>query len=164
MSSPTVDPGELTLAELRALRARRQADDDAISYVRRLVQGRLDLVLAEQKRRLSGDDRNVSEDLPAILGRHLNSGPARPPRPTNDASDHPLAIELDELCVSLGANHVADLADTELETLCEGLDAFEHARSLERRELFDRLDALSAELVRRYRDGEANVDDLLAAE
>jgi hypothetical protein len=32
---------------------------------------------------------------------------------------------------------------------------------VDRRARFDRLDALSAELVRRYRDGEADVDALL---
>ncbi len=164
MNTPIVDPASLSLDELRALRAERQADDDAISYVRRLVQGRLDLVLAEQKRRVSGDDRSVSEDLPAILGRHLNSGPARPPRPTDDASDHPMAIELEELCNSLGASHVIELDDGELDELSNALQAFEHARSIERRELFTELDALSAELVRRYRDGSANVDDLMADE
>lgn len=164
MNTPMVDPASLTLDELRDLRAKRQADDDAISYVRRLVQGRLDLVIAEQRRRLSGNDRSVSEDLPAILGRHLNSGPARPPRPTEDASDHPLAIELEELCSSLGASHASELGDSELARLSDDLEAFEHARSNERRELFNKLDALSAELVRRYRDGEANVDDLLARE
>ncbi|MGZ7023355.1 MAG: RsiG family protein [Ilumatobacteraceae bacterium] len=41
---------------------------------------------------------------------------------------------------------------------------FEQARSQERRELFARIDQLSAELVRRYRDGEAAVDGLLAAD
>lgn len=164
MDSPTVDPSALSLAELRAMRAALQADDDAISYVRRLVQARLDLVLAEQNRRISGDQRDVSEDLPAILGRHLTGGPARPPRPTEDASEHPLAIELDELCASLGANHVTELDDAQLQHLSSSLEAFEQARSHERRDLFGRLDALSAELVRRYRDGEASVDGLLADE
>ena len=164
MDSPTVDPSALSLAELRAMRAALQADDDAISYVRRLVQARLDLVLAEQNRRVSGDSRDVSEDLPAILGRHLTGGPARPPRPTEDASEHPLAIELDELCTGLGANHVTELDDAQLQQLSSSLEAFEQARSQERRDLFGRLDALSAELVRRYRDGEASVDGLLADE
>ena len=164
MDSPTVDPSALSLVELRAMRSALQADDDAISYVRRLVQARLDLVLAEQNRRVSGDSRDVSEDLPAILGRHLTGGPARPPRPTEDASEHPLAIELDELCTGLGANHVTELDDAQLQQLSSSLEAFEQARSQERRDLFGRLDALSAELVRRYRDGEASVDGLLADE
>ncbi|MFT6761947.1 MAG: hypothetical protein ACJAXA_000594, partial [Candidatus Aldehydirespiratoraceae bacterium] len=41
------------------------------------------------------------------------------------------------------------------------IKSFEQRVSQDRRERFDKLDALSAELVRRYRDGEANVDSLL---
>jgi len=164
MNNPSVDPTTLSLADLRELRSQQQAAEDAISYVRRLVQARLDLVSAEQKRRNNGNDRTVSDDLPAILGRHLNSGPARPPRPTVDLSDHPIAVELDELCSRLGAHHITELNDTELTALSDALQAFEQARSSERRELFGTIDALSAELVRRYRDGEAKVDDLLADE
>lgn len=161
----TIDPADLSLDELRTLRSRLQHEDDALSYVRRLVQARLDLVNAERSQRASGQQFNVAEDLPAILGQHLTGGGgglARPPRPTDDASEHPLAIELDELCSRMGANHVTELSSDELNALSAALEAFEHARSHERRELFNRLDALSAELVRRYRDGEASVDGLLA--
>lgn len=166
-NTPTIDPAELSLDELRATRSQLQRDDDALSYVRRLVQARLDLVSAERSSRESGSDVDVAQDLPSILGRHLTGGGGalpRPPRPTDDASEHPLAIELDELCSRMGANHVGELSDPELEALSGALQAFEQARSHERRELFTRLDALSAELVRRYRDGEASVDGLLAEE
>lgn len=166
-NTQAIDPAELSLDELRALRSQLQNDDDALSYVRRLVQARLDLVGAERASRESGADLNVAQDLPSILGRHLTGGGGaapRPPRPTEDASEHPLAIELDELCSRLGANHMTELSDTELDALSAALQSFEHARSHERRELFSRLDALSAELVHRYRDGEASVDGLLAKE
>ena len=162
MTTSTVDPAELSLVDLRAMRADLQAADDAISYVRRLVQARLDMVLEEKKRRLSGSHLNVAEDLPAVLGRHLTGGPARPPRPTEDSSEHPLAQLLDELCSELGADRIRDLSDEDLQRVETGLTEFEHARSHERQELFTRLDALSADLVRRYRDGEASVDGLLA--
>jgi anti-sigma-K factor RsiG len=59
---------------------------------------------------------------------------------------------------------MSELSDQELDALSAALEAFEHDRSHERHELFNRLDALSAELVRRYRDGEASVDGLLAEE
>jgi hypothetical protein len=160
------DPRDLSLDELRRTRAQLQADDDALSYVRRLVQARLDLVLAEQERRGSGASApaDATEQLSTILGHHLvaSGGSPRPPRPTEDASEHPLAIELDELYSRLGGNHVAELDDTQLAALTSALAEFEHARSNERRELFGRLDALSAELVRRYREGEASVEGLLA--
>lgn len=162
--STTIDPSELSLDDLRARRAELQLADDAVSYVRRLVQARLDMVLEEKKRRLTGDHLNVAEDLPAVLGRHLTGGPARPPRPTEDSSEHPLAQQLDQLCSELGADRIRDLSDEDLEAVSAGLAEFETARSHERQELFTRLDALSAELVRRYRDGEASVDGLLAGD
>jgi hypothetical protein len=155
------DPASMPLAELRARRAELQQADDAVSYVRRLAQARLDLAKAEQRHRSRGGD-DISEELPAILGSHLTGGPPRPPRPADEASGHPLAVELDELCARLGATHLDQLDDGELAALIAALTDFEHARSVERQDLFHRIDALSAELVRRYRDGEADVDGLLA--
>jgi hypothetical protein len=48
-----------------------------------------------------------------------------------------------------------------LQRAIDELSAFENARSGERRSLFDQIDALTAELVKRYKDGGANVDALL---
>ena len=156
------DPTALTLDALRAERAALQRDDDAISYVRRLAQARLDLVRAERARRSAGGAGEVSADLSAILGTHLVGGSARPPRPADDFSEHPLAREFDELCATLGASQLGDLDDPDLDALEAVLFEFEKRRSTERRALFARIDALSAELVRRYRDGEADVAGLLA--
>lgn len=167
-----LDPSELHIDELRASRARLQADDDALSYVRRLAQARLDLIHAEIHRRdpspssvephgaaSVADPAELADDLPAILGGHLTGGPARPPRPADDASDHPLALELERLCARLGSADVDSLDDDEIRQLELELRAFEHDRSRERQELFTRLDALSAELVRRYRDGAVELPD-----
>jgi len=38
---------------------------------------------------------------------------------------------------------------------------FENERSAERRELFDQIDELTVELVRRYKDGGADVESIL---
>lgn len=165
-----LDPSALPIDELRDLRARLLADEDAISYVRRLAQARIDLVEAEIQRRgvaTAGsdgtlDDRadatevptSVADDLPTILAGQLTGGRARPPRPAEDASGHPLAIELDELCARLGAADVGALDDGDVVRLRDELRTFERERSRERQELFGQLDALSAELVRRYRDGD----------
>jgi len=56
---------------------------------------------------------------------------------------------------------LTSLSLEELQDYVRALHEFEQARSGERKDLFTRIDALSAELVRRYRDGEANVDGLL---
>jgi hypothetical protein len=158
-----IDPTQLTLHELRALRAELHAFDDVVSYVRRVAQARLDLVDGEIQRRRVGTVSAPALELPELsnlLGRRLAGGPARPPRPANDASEHPMALEFEELCARYGIDSTDVLEESELHELRERIDAFERARSLERHELFTRIDALSAELVRRYRDGEADVDGL----
>lgn len=161
-----LDPRALPLAELRARRSGLQHEDDVVSYVRRLAQARLDLVRAEMARRAAGDGGDgggdLSGELPTILGAHLTGGSARPPRPADDFSDHPLALALETLCHEGGSTDLPSLVDGELADYAERLLSFERQRSHERKELFTRIDALSAELVRRYRDGEADVDGLLA--
>ncbi len=159
-----IDPTLLPLDELRSLRAQLLAEEDAVSYVRRLVQARLDLVDAEVRRRRLHDEAVSPEALPGILSSRLTGGPARPPRPAVDASEHPLAIELDDLCARLGAAEPSALTDAQLATLRDELRAFEQLRSTQRQALFQRIDALSAELVHRYREGEADIEGLLADE
>lgn len=158
----TPDPTELSLSELRGLRQQLQNEDDAVSYARRVAQARLDLVAAEAVRRSDSSGSEAGDDLRSVLAKHLTGGPARPPRPTEDLSDHPLAVELDETCASKGLGHLKALDDAELVALTEAIGEFETRVSSDRRARFDRLDALSAELVRRYRDGEADVDSIHA--
>jgi hypothetical protein len=160
-----LDPTLLPLDELRSLRASLQHDDDAVSYVRRLAQARLDLLAAEIRRRdRHADPAVITSELPVILGSHLTGGPARPPRPAEDASDHPLALQLEDMWNEHGGSDLPSLDDDELIALRSELRIFEQSRSKERKELFTRIDALSAELVRRYREGEADIEGLLAAE
>jgi hypothetical protein len=160
-NDPAFDATALALDELRTLRAELQREDDAVSYVRRLAQARLDFVRAEMRNRASGTEGDVADEIPNILGSHLTGGQARPPRPADDFSTHPLAVELDALCDDACSTDLPAMSHEELATYASRLHDFEQLRSNERRGLFVRIDALSAELVRRYRDGEANVDGLL---
>ena len=160
----TVDPRTLSLDELRALRSRLQAEDDVVSYVRRVAQARVDLVRAEQHRRERGERADdLSSELRVVLSSHLTSGSPRPPRPVEDLGDNALSDELDAICAQHGFSRIEDLSVDELVALDEALTTFERRVSDDRRERFDRLDALSGELVRRYRDGEASVDGLLGS-
>ena len=165
MSVTELDPTMLPLDELRSLRSSLQHDDDAVSYVRRLAQARLDLIDAEMRRRdRHADPAVITSELPAILGSHLTGGPSRPPRPAEDASDHPLALELEHMWNEHGGSDLPSLDDDEVVALRSELRIFERVRSKERKALFTRIDALSAELVRRYREGEADIEGLLADE
>lgn len=159
-----VDPKGLSLDELRNLRNQLQSEDDEVSYVRRVAQARVDLVRAEHHRRDRGE---TSEDLPTelrvVLSSHLTSGAnPRPPRPVENLGDNPLSNELDSICSDHGFGRIEELSLSELTELERQLTAFERRVSDDRRDRYDRLDALSAELVRRYREGEASVDGLLS--
>lgn len=157
----STEPADLSLDELRALRQELQHDDDVVSYARRVAQARLDLVTTERARREAGPDADLTAQIGDVLSQHLTGGPARPPRPTEDLSDNALADELDAVCAEHHFGRLHDLDDDELATLSSAIGDFEERVSSDRRDRFDRLDALSAELVRRYRTGEANVDSLL---
>src|SRR3954470_10344158 len=109
-----VEPRQLSLVELRALRARLQNDDDAVSYVRRLAQARLDLVQAEKRRRADGGSESLTDDLTSILSTHLTGGAPRPPRPAEDFSNHPLADQFEELSNRAGDQNLASLSAAEL--------------------------------------------------
>lgn len=158
----SVDPRALSLEELRELRARLQSEDDVVSYVRRVAQARLDLVRAEQHRRERGASHDdLPSELRVVLSQQLTGGTPRPPRPAVNLDDAPLSDELDAVCARYGFSRLEDLLPSELSELERRLTAFERQVSDDRRARYDRLDALSAELVRRYREGEASVDGLL---
>ena len=155
-------PSELTVEQLRAERTRLQALEDAVSFVRRVAQGRLDLARDERIRR--SDNRpsvDVTTDLAALFGQEHGGGSSRPPRDTAVPLDHPLVKELDALCDEVGFGALATLDVDSLDAAIDRLVEFERACSNERRSLFDQIDALTKELVDRYKSGGASVDALL---
>ena len=71
-----LDPGftegvdRLGLPELRARREEAEAEEADVSYLRRLLEGRLDILQAELERRSAGGDQDVAgllAGLPKIL-------------------------------------------------------------------------------------------------
>ena len=164
----TLDPtalSALSMEEVRAHRARANEAETNLSYLRRLVQGRLDIVHAELARRAEGGAADVStlvDRLPEILGDRVHApGNGRlsdVAPPTLDAASQ---AELDAV---VDANRLAllpELTDDEVRDLAERLSALERRVSARRHELHERIDAYQAEIVRRYKTGEAGVDSLL---
>src|SRR6266699_2292816 len=61
--------GDRDLAALREMRTECGAVENAVSYTRRLAQGRFEILSAEQARREQGGSvRELVADLPRILG------------------------------------------------------------------------------------------------
>lgn len=149
---------EKSLADIRAERTSLQREEDIVSFVRRLAQGRLDLIADEQRRRTEGDDTPpapLEERLAEVFGQQHGGGSARPPRETEVPADHPLLQQLDELCDSHGFENMELLDDKDLASLSDALGMFEKECSRQRHEMFERIDALTAEVVRRVREGGA---------
>ena len=156
------DLSHLDLAGIRAARAALQAQEDAVSFVRRMAQGRLDIARDEQRRRAENlPTSQTATDLAGVFGQEHGGGSARPPRETNISTDHPLVIELEQLCDRVGFCSIRTLDEAALLGVIDELSAFENARSGERRMLFDQIDTLTAELVQRYKQDGADVDSLL---
>lgn len=144
-----------SVADIRARRQGLQAQEDAISFVRRLAQGRLDLVRDEQRRRTQGLDTplaSLEDRLAGVFGQQHGGGSARPPRETNVPSDHPLVKELDEVCEHYSFETMDTLDEKALDELETSLEMFEKTCSQMRHELFDQIDALTAELVQKVRE------------
>ncbi|MGY1617119.1 aerial mycelium formation protein [Geodermatophilus sp. SYSU D00691] len=153
------------MAEVRRLRRTAEQEEVNLSYTRRLLQGRLDIVRRELQRRADNDGRSLVDLLPEILaekgrgpahglGRHQTVQPAAPEEYeswVNGLTD-----------VDLSA--ITELSDAKLEKAARALAEAETGLSERRRGVQQVMDALAGELGRRYRDGEADVAALLADE
>ena len=157
------------LDRVRALRDEAQQVEGGLSYVRRMVQGRLDIVGAEMERRREGGDpadlSGLIAQLPDLLADPQRSSGAalRSPRALDvGAVSDELAAQLDQIVDVDALADLRSLDDGTLETTVSRVVDFEHWVSERRRRVQGVHDALQAEIARRYRDGEATVDGLLA--
>ncbi len=156
-----------SLDGVRARRDEATEVETALSYVRRMVQGRLDIVLAEQESRRvgesAGDVAELVARLPTILGDHvLAPGFGRLPTLIAPGDiDPPLVSALEDALPAARMSTLAELDDADLEVASHKLERLERSISSQRRAVFEVLDRLQNEIVRRYRSGEASVDSLL---
>ena len=156
MRSPEFTSGleELSLAELRA-RRRVCADLDLeYSYYRRLLQGRLDLLAFEMRRRSGEETRTLIEALPEILASWSANQPGLPERRVAvEAPDLPAAGRraVDHALSDDFLLRLPEMSDEDLAEVQQRLAETEAEISRLRRAVFDASDLLQAELVRRYR-------------
>lgn len=158
--------GSRSMDDLRTMRADCVAAETGLSYLRRMVQGPLDIVSHELSRRAEGNGSAGLADLVADLPARSASSPARwrgPAPQTLEPTDVDpvLQARLDALVGNGRLGQVPDLSDDDLVALAAELRTFEAVVSERRKAFFGAVDALQAELARRYRDGEASVESLL---
>ncbi|MEE4545745.1 ABC transporter substrate-binding protein [Streptomyces sp. V4-01] len=189
----TPDLAALDLAALRTLRRDAQQEEADLSYLRRMLHGRIDILRAELGRRAapaaqSGPgavsavgalgtaggrdavaDGMPQDDAPMVdrLSEILTDGP---PRVRSSARHVTLGTPLTERVRALAEEILSEVelsdlgarTDAELHAAMGRLARHEQQVSRRRQGLQHTVDGCSAEITRRYRDGEARVDDLLA--
>jgi len=150
----------LDLEEIRIRRAEADQEEVDLSYARRLLQGRIDILRAEQQRR-TGDspaasvfgnrtDEAIAEALKRILGaekrtdrglgRHMTATPSRVGEHRREA----------ERAVSDVGSSDLDMPDIELAAAIDKLVEIEGRTSRSRRQVQQVVDALTGEVARRY--------------
>lgn len=160
------DLDAMTMTILRERRDEAAQEETDLSYLRRLLHARIDIVRAEQERRSSGGDGNVVDRLSVILaenaigpatgsGRHQVLEPSR-------AGEYRRQAEA--LVGDADISDVSSLADDTLDESRQHFREQEESVSQRRREVQTVVDAFNAEIARRYAQGSASVDDLLASE
>lgn len=158
---------EMSLAEVRTLRNEAEQEEADLSYLRRLLQGRVDIIQAELARRRGelGESGSIVEHLPRILaddraparglGRHVVIEPSR-------VEEHRRLVE--RLVADSDLSALAGRTADQLEETLARFGDHERDISEQRRAVQAVMDACTAEITRRYREGEADVSALLPSE
>lgn len=159
-----------TMDDLRAVRSRLQSLENSCSYVRRLIQGRVDIVGGElQRRREGGTDGDAGDligRLPDILAEARGAtapGSVRPPHSLEPDADVTAKLEamLEDIVPVAQLSNVVEMEEDSLTSSLAQLNELEDSVSEERRTLHRLIDDVQAEVTRRYTTGEATVDGLL---
>jgi hypothetical protein len=138
------------LDELRAKREDAEQEEVDLSYVRRLIQGRIDIAEAERRRRASGSEGSILDQLVDILtddnasttgsGRHLDVEPSR-------VAEHRRVVE--RVVSDARISDVSALTDDQLEGALRVLREHEEHASGLRRDVQTVVDTLSDAIGRR---------------
>lgn len=153
--------------DLRKMREECEEFEGEVSYARRLVQGKLDILKHEIERRHGGGESGIESlisKLPSILadegapggfGHHtrilLPGGAERRRR------------EIERLASEDTLAHLDDLSTGQLSVVIDRLAEAEAKVSQERRQILEVIDKITSEMVRRYRDGQEDPAALLTS-
>lgn len=148
---------DLSEASLEDLRKRRSTTEDVetqISYYRRLIHGRMDLLNFEVRRRGGEEERTILEALPEILASGMILGPepnlkhieTMPPLPTSTGRRL-----IDKIMDDGVLTQLPELTDEDLAEALDRLEEVETELSTQRKQLHGVIDSLQGEIIARYR-------------
>lgn len=154
-----------TIEELRSARDACQAFESGLSFIRRMVQGRLDIVGAEVERRRLGqrplDAASLVATLPELLSDESSVASARAVGVTPPDIDDELIRQLDDIVGMRELAELGSMSDELLDTVARRLAELEAEISGHRRRLHGHIDAIQTEIIDRYKRGDADIDSLL---
>lgn len=157
--------GDITLEDLRGRRQLCDGLDTELSYYRRLLHGRMDLLSFELRRRSGEETRSLIDALPEILAGNESQDTASWTGRAIPVSIPDLPDEgkraIDRVLRDDFLSRLPDLDTEEVERIQALLADVEGEISDQRRIVYDRYELLQGELTRRYRDGLADIDELL---
>ncbi len=147
---------DLDIDELRGRRDQCLAEREYLSLLRRLLQGRAEILKAELDARGSSEEQAPLVDrLASILADDEHQGSSRGEAVRVSIPEDELLLarrRVERLANDIGLSEPSRLTDGELVVAIETLVDEEQGVSSSRREVIDVLDTLQAELMRRYKD------------
>lgn len=152
--------------ELRDMRGDCEAFEAGLSYTRRLLQGKLDILRDELERRAAGGESGIEAilaRLPGILA-DPNGGQSTPVRHTRILPPRVAENqrrEVERLASEATLARIEALSSEELSQIVDGLTTAEAQASERRRRVQEVMDGIRAELVRRYKEGKEDPTALL---
>ncbi len=162
-----LDPDFLTdleTVDVATLRDRRTMADEVeteLSFYRRLLHGRLDLLAFELNRRRGDETRSLIDALPEILGAGERAGGQHARVPQLLAPDLPeeRRRHIDRVLDDDFLTRLAEIDESELHAVQEVLADTEHEISTSRKAVQQVFDRIQAEIMRRYKEGRVDPDE-----
>lgn len=160
----TVQP----LSALRELRTKCEHAEATVSFTRRVLHGRIDIVEHDLARRRAGSASrelgDLVDQLPMILAEPRRQSAPRSGRPVHavapDCVQQDLLAAVEEIAPPDVMAGLANASLSEVESIIAAMRVLEHELSLARHGLHQRIDSLQGELAGRYERGDADLASL----
>ena len=160
--------GERSLEDLRYMRADCRRCETEVSYERRLCQARIDILRAELDRRAGKGDGDLITRLPSVLAgaqEEASSGLPIPSRARDlsiPRSADVVRRRADEVLADHSVTNLPQLSSEEVKEMLAKLHEREQTLSDRRHRLHEIIDSIQAEIVRRYKTGQADPTSALS--
>jgi hypothetical protein len=167
-----VDPSYLEnlqtmpMDELRKKKVECEGLESEVSYARRLIQGKLDILRHSVERLADGNRLGIAEmveDLPGILSDGASGSGSRLPRIMAPMNADNQRREVERLASTADLARLEELSSHEIAEIVLRLSEAEKETSQRRRRIQQVMDQLTAELVRRFREGQEDPTALLSS-